>query len=638
MIYKIRPLVSDLSEKARETVMLAARELQKYLMLVSTADFSIIPTKEYDKSEENVVYIGVSLSDKLSSVESKELDDAILIDVKDFTGVITGTNARAVLIAVYRYLKELGFTFLRPGVGGESYPESLNLKTVFVGEKASYRHRGICIEGIVSQKNLVDIIDWIPKASMNGYFMQFQLPRAFFDRWYAEETPHREKVNLSDDDIRAIVALGEEEIEKRSLLYHGVGHGWTTQAFGIDGSSWCTHDEPEPQYRDILAEINGERKLFKSVPLNTNLCYSNPIARERVTDNIVNYCKTHPELSYLHFWLADGMNNNCECENCRTKRTSDYYVQMLNDLDEKLTRENLDTRIVFLVYLDLLWRPLSEKLKKSDRFVLMFAPISRTYVESFDLSEKTETQPYELNKLKFPTTESENIAYLKEWQENIKCDSFDFDYHLMWAHYYDFAQYNHARVICEDIKKLSDMGLNGYVSCQVHRNFFPSSLDMNVMAETLWDKTVDFDAVAERILSEEFGDDYMKVKDYLSTLSELVSVKALRGKEEVVSEKNVKALTLAIQKIDAFKEECGIGLASSHKSAWQKLQFHAELYRAMLELYLSAAKGEEIGDIDGVKEIALKHEMQFKDEFDAYQFHTTFRDIIGRLKNAKKNK
>ncbi len=634
MIYKIRPITSGLNKKELETVVFAAKELQKYLSSVSEYDFSVIPSRDYNRQETNALYMGINLSELLPEVKNAELDDAITIDIREFTGVITGTNARSVLIAAYRYLKTLGFAFIRPGSKGEYYPENLKFQDVFVCEKASYRHRSVCIEGSVYEKNLTEIIDWLPKASLNGYFIQFQLPRVFFDRWYSEDTPYREKETLSDEDIMSVVSLAEDEIKKRSLLYHGVGHGWTTQAFGIDGSSWSTHEEPEPQFKDVIALVNGERKLWKGVPLNTNLCYSNDKARNRVTDNIVEYLKEHTNLSYLHFWLADGMNNNCECDNCRGRRTSDYYVQMLNELDRKLTKAKLDTKIVFLIYFDLLWKPLYEQLVNSERFVLMFAPISRSYSESFKADTKAEMKPYELNKLKFPVNVSENLAYLKDWQKDFICDSFDFDYHFMWDHYYDFAQYNHARVLYNDIRNLEAIGLNGLVSCQVQRAFLPTSFNMNIMAETLWNKEVDFDAVSDNVFMTEFGSNYADVKNYLSALSKYGCAKALRGEEDIVSNENVKSLTIAIQIIDDFKPAIKSQLVSSGKlSAWQKLDFHSKLYRAMLEFYLEAAKGNGVGDYSHIKDMALKNEMKFRDEFDAMLFIQTFESIVKKLQN-----
>ncbi len=638
MSYKIRPLIGNLNSKDRETVIFAAKELQKYLTLVSDNDFSVIPTEKRDENETGAVYLGINLSKAILSVENADLDDAILIDVNNFTGVITGTNARSVLIAAYRYLKELGFAFIRPGKGGEHYPEELNLKAVSVNEKASYRHRSICIEGSVFQKNLTDIIDWLPKAAMNGYFVQFKLPKVFFDRWYLEDTPYRDKEMLSYDDIKAMVELGEEEMKKRSLMYHTMGHGWTCQAFGVDGISWEEGDEPDPKYNELIALVNGERKLWKNGPLITNLCYSNPKAKQRITDDVLNYCKENPDVSYVHFWLSDGTNNFCECDNCRGTRPSDFYVQLLNEIDEKLTKANLNTKIVFLIYVDLLWKPVCEKLKNSDRFVMMFAPISRSYSKPFDPDSTAQIRPFELNKLEFPADIGENIAYLKDWQQDFKCDSFDFDYHFMWEHYFDFAQYRLAEVLYQDIKNLEPLGLNGLVSCQIQRAFLPTSLCMNVMADTLWNKEVDFDALSDNVLKTEFGDKYAGVKKYLSDLSKYGAVKFVNVREhdDIVTDKNVSDLTTAIQTIDNFMPVIEAEKANSGKqSAWEKLEFHAELYRTMLEYYLEAAKGNGFGDYDHIKDMALKNELRFKDEFDAQYFLQTFGNhVVKRLRST----
>ena len=105
----------------------------------------------------------------------------------------------------------------------------------------------------------------------------------------------------------------------------------------------------------------------------------------------------------MHFWLADGSNNHCECELCRDTRPSDFYVQMLNELDEMLTARGLKTRIVFLIYVDLLWPPEQEKIANPDRFILMFAPITRTYSEpSRWTGTLPELPPFERNKLDVP--------------------------------------------------------------------------------------------------------------------------------------------------------------------------------------------------------------------------------------------
>jgi hypothetical protein len=86
-------------------------------------------------------------------------------------------------------------------------------------------------------------------------------------------------------------------------------------------------------------------------------------------------------------------------------RPSDWYITLLNDIDERLTEENLVTKVVFLLYVDLLWEPQQVKLNNPDRFTLMFAPITRTYSSSFTDApafDENDLPDFELNKLKFP--------------------------------------------------------------------------------------------------------------------------------------------------------------------------------------------------------------------------------------------
>ena len=55
------------------------------------------------------------------------------------------------------------------------------------------------------QQELCDVADWLPKASMNEYFVQFRLPRTFFERWYASQNPYMAKKELTDEEIKVII-------------------------------------------------------------------------------------------------------------------------------------------------------------------------------------------------------------------------------------------------------------------------------------------------------------------------------------------------------------------------------------------------------------------------------------------------
>ena len=91
------------------------------------------------------------------------LDDAIRIEVANGTGFITGANLRSVLIAVYRFFREAGCVFVRPGKDGEAVPVRDSARiAVKISERAAYRHRGLCLEGSASYENVAELIDFAP--------------------------------------------------------------------------------------------------------------------------------------------------------------------------------------------------------------------------------------------------------------------------------------------------------------------------------------------------------------------------------------------------------------------------------------------------------------------------------------------
>ena len=151
-----------------------------------------------------------------------------------------------------------------------------------------------------------------------------------------------------------------------------------------------------------LAEVNGKRALWEGIPLNTNLCYSQPEVRKLIVNEVVAYLQEHPEVDFLHLWLADESNNNCECDDCQRALPSDFYLQILNELDEALTREKLNNKIVFLVYFDLLWPP-RDSLKKRGALRDDVCPITRTYQHPYPATMPAlPLPPYNRNHLQFP--------------------------------------------------------------------------------------------------------------------------------------------------------------------------------------------------------------------------------------------
>ena len=106
-----------------------------------------------------------------------------------------------------------------------------------------------------------------------------------------------------------------------------------------------------------------------------------------------------------------------------------------------------------------------------------------------------------------PIFVDENLSYLCEWENFFDGDTIDFDYHLMWDHILDAGGEGIARVIHDDIINFESLGMNGYISCQLQRNAFPTSVAMTVMGKTLWSSKTDFDATRKKLYANSFGEE-----------------------------------------------------------------------------------------------------------------------------------
>ena len=585
-----------------KTIRLAVKELCR---LIKTMDDRVVlDVRKYASkipSVNNALWVGLDGSVELSDA------DRIYVSLQNGAGIISGSNERSVLMAAYRFMKELGCRYLYPGKEGEKIPKRRLDYCDFsaeVNETPSNAFRGICIEGDVGYEHVLNTIKWLPKVGMREFFTQFFTPGSFFRSYYEKFSEQGLKNEMSNEDIDALVSSLTDEIEERGLIYHAVGHGWNCRPFGLDDSGWEIFEgEIDENTRGILAKIKGKREFYGGRPKNTQLCYSNPFVREKITDSIKDYCANNKKVDYLHFWLADEALNHCECEECFKKTPTDFYVDMLNLLDEKLTDAGIATKIVFLIYTDLLFAPEKSVIKNPDRFTLMFAPINRWYTQSYadvDLENLPELPVYERNK-EFPRHhDALNVAYLKEWQKAFKGDSFVFDYHLMWHHHSDPGYYNIARFLHRDMTALGRIGLDGMISCQLLRSAFPTGLPQYAMAAGLWNKDSRFEDIEKEYFSAAFGEGGQAMSTYLSTISDLFSKIFSRGTGEEFKRyaiglcKEVKSLVGRFcEEYIAPNRECSKDL--------QYLEVHAELTDILADIYIAAFEGDE-GKITLLKE------------------------------------
>ena len=105
-----------------QTIAFAAEELRHYLMIVDDqAEVAIMAFDSCLPELKDVLWLGVD-DELAASVNDPKLDDAFLIDIQQRIGRIFGSNPRSVLFGVYRFLKDAGCAWVRPGADGEVIP------------------------------------------------------------------------------------------------------------------------------------------------------------------------------------------------------------------------------------------------------------------------------------------------------------------------------------------------------------------------------------------------------------------------------------------------------------------------------------------------------------------------------------
>ncbi len=520
-MYKIYKITSS------PVVDFAAEELKKYLrmMMPRCGEIDI----SYAPDAKDGFRLGLMEEFGLDTSEAKdqELDDIIHIEADENGGIIAGNNPRSVLLAVYRYLTENGCRWLFPGVEGELIPVK-EIEKVSYHKMADQRYRGQCNEGAESQQCMMETIDFTPKVGMNVYMLEFDIPKVYYDYYYDHlfNEKNREPEPVTDETVLQWKRACEVEMAKRGLQFHDMGHGWTVESFGVSSIGGWSKDESNPipeESRQYLAQINGERGLFHGVAMNTNFCMSNKEARKIFTKTVCDYAEINTHVSYLHVWLADWQRNHCECDECRKKIPSDWYVILLNEIDEELTKRNLPTRIVFCAYSDTAYQPLEEKIKNPERFTIQLGAISRSYTYSVEKDPKVENlAPYVLNKSSRLDTMEEYIVRMNEWKKFAPCNSFTYEYHF-WKHqFYAPGVLSFAKRICEDIISYRDNGFDGIIEDGSQRCFFPNGFSFYCYGKKLFDNDLSYEELEEEYFTSAYGDAKDLVLEYLKCVDELM--------------------------------------------------------------------------------------------------------------------
>lgn len=622
-------------ESNHETIIFAAGELKKYLKMMFPDRHTQIG------SFPDGLRVGCLEELKLSCglAADPERDDVLWIETCGETGFIAGSNPRSVLLAVYEYLRRQGCRWLFPGVSGEYIPVSEQLNDISYLHRVPFRVRGQCIEGAVSQENVLAAIDFAPKIGLNSFMLECYTPFGYYNQWYSHSKSDCKKPEgLSQQTALQWKRQCEAEIEKRGLFYHDMGHGWTSLAFGINPDT----NELSVENTEFLAQIGGKRELYKGSAINTNFCMSNEKGRQKFVSYVADYAERHNNVSFLHLWLADGRNNHCECEQCLRFTPSELYVQTLNALDLELTARHLATRIVFICYSDLFWAPVKEQVANSERFLLLFAPFSRDYMQSYAVApDPSRLMEYRRNQLVSPKTIEENLAYLNKWREKFAGDVFCYEYHFESIIYKDFGGLWTARCAFDDVRGMQQNGFCGMIEDQSQRNAYPTGFGIYAWARALMEETTTFDALAEDYFSHAFGTDWKQAYAFLETVSTVLPKEyMLAGFSKGAFENQEVAANMPLlkQTAQAFQEVCAQHLPADIRCqsvSWQLLHFHCEVCIQLADIFLAFATGDRQKadtELNHLYRFLSEREDFFQNYFDLAKFVNQIDYTLGKIK------
>ncbi len=592
-----------------ETLSYAVSELKKYILKMNgecDADITIAHLSDLSLSEEGV--------------DDAMIDDVIDIKIEKMKGYIAGSNDRSVLMGVYTFLKSAGCMWVRPGKGGEYIPEcDISSHSLTYRKKADYSFRGECIEGAVSYEHLRDTVEWLPKVNMNFFMIEQVVPYNYMGTWYRHsDNPLYEDENVSYEDVKGYVKLLEADIKRCGLQLHSLGHGYFFAPYGIEYKQRGASYEISDECRAAIAKTsftNGKREFwgYAKSPNLTQLCFSNEKARRDHVLWLVNYIKEKPYIDFLHVWLGDGANNQCECEDCAKHIVSDWYVMMLNELDAEFTKEGIDTKIVFIMYNDTMWAPIEEKLNNKNRFMATVTIQARDHSKVFSPERyKGELEPYKLNQISYLNGMNRVLSFIDSWKPAFDGRKFIFEYRMYRDHYIDPGYMNVSEIMHKDCIALSSLGLDGILSDKTQRSYFPTGLPMSVMGENLFDKCLDYPSFVERFFEKSYGKDYKLAKEYLEKITEYFDPDSSRIVTDITEEDTgagvsgtkggIRGKTEIIPRIekiaplaDSFAEIVKRNMESEnpcHRESWKILMYHCEYVKHLSYIYISVARLE----------------------------------------------
>ncbi len=463
---------SDISDKQLE---LAANELERLVLTrFSTGK----------KEPDQVIGIFFNVTDSAEGFSVKALKNAL---------EFTAPTALEILYAVYDFAEEyLGYCFFEPGIDSlDEFGGKVTLpvnKYIIRNRKPALAIRTMVQEFPFSDEDYI-IADWMVKNKLNTL--------ATWMKYYEDIT----------EDLQNYFDL-------RGIGITGGGHNFS---FLIPTDKYADHPE-------FFAERNGQRikpdDKGTGLLLSQQLCTTNPILREELVKNIIEYSKTHPKLKSIGLSPNDGFGW-CECAECskyydKTRKgdlyslsehvypASGIYHQLVKYVNRRLREENCQIKLGFGAYINYC-RP-SEGMTLDKGMGSGLANYWRC------INHKINDPACPVN--------SHYAEDLKSWLKVKNGGTFGIYEYLMGVNFYISLPMVFTDWIFDEIKYYKELGVDGF-STQFHiPHWHVYGINYYCMANALYDKKRS--TTHKRMWNALFGKDVEEGKRFFSKVNKLV--------------------------------------------------------------------------------------------------------------------
>jgi hypothetical protein len=361
--------------------------------------------------------------------------------------------------------------------------------------------------------------------------------------------------------------------------------------------------------------------------------------REKVVKYVADYAEASSNVDYLHIWLGDSVNRCCECEDCYTRTNSDWYVILLNEIDEQFIKHNIPMKVLFSFYVDTMFAPTTERLNNPDRFLFQFCPIARSYMQS--ITEETqipEPLPFRYNAWDRPKNTEEAYSLFCQWKKVFPGPYSVFEYHF-WRHQYrDPGAMTFARRVYEDTLSHRVMETCGCMQDGSVKSFFPNGFAEYIYAETLIHRDLDYEKALHDYYSALYGEEADAVIAYLTAITNAFSFAYMEGElssdpskgthynpEHAASLASVAELGALIRSIAQRRKP---GKIRVQGLAWRLLLRHTRYCEGLAAVMREKCLGHN--------RLAMEKYEQFLLDFGKYDYETERYFDFGLAANANK--